>query len=81
LNSLGFEAVLLEVAPQSKREKVTTDAYEFKYMISGECIYDIEGEEVLLKEGDSIFFDGRLPHVPINRGKISVKMLVLYFFI
>jgi|SRR6056297_929836 len=81
LNSLGFEAVLLEVAPQSKREKVTTDAYEFKYILSGECIYDIEGEEVLLKEGDSIFFDGRLPHVPINRGKISVKMLVLYFFI
>lgn len=81
LNSLGFEAVLLEVAPQSKRDKVTTDAYEFKYMLSGECRYDIDGEEILLKEGDSIFFDGRLPHVPINRGKVSAKMLVLYFFI
>lgn len=81
LNSLGFEAVLLEVAPESKRVKVTTDAYEFKYLLSGECTYNIEGEEVLLTEGDSIFFDGRLPHVPINRGKVSVKMLVVYFFI
>lgn len=81
LNSLGFETVLLEIAPQSKRDKVTTDAYEFKYMLSGECFYDIDGEEVLLKDGDSIFFDGRLPHVPINRGAVSAKMLVVYFFI
>ena len=81
LSSLGFETVLLEVAPNSKRDKVTTDAFEFKYILSGECYYDIGGEEVLLKEGDSIFFDGRIPHVPINRGSISSKMLVLYFFI
>ncbi|MBX9806376.1 MAG: XRE family transcriptional regulator [Flavobacteriaceae bacterium] len=80
LSSIGFEAVLLEIQPNSQRGKVETDAYEFKYMLSGECIYNIGEEEVLLKEGDSIFFDGRIPHVPINRGNVSAKMLVLYFF-
>lgn len=80
-SSLGFESVLLEVAPGSKRDKVTTDAYEFKYMLSGECYYEIGEEEVLLKEGDAIFFDGRIPHVPINRGNVPSKMLVMYFFI
>ena len=80
LSSIGFEAVLLEIQPNSERGKVETDAYEFKYMLSGECIYNIGDEEVLLKEGDSIFFDGRIPHVPINRGNVSAKMLVLYFF-
>ena len=81
VSSLGFETVLLEVAPNSQREKVTTDAYEFKYILSGECYYSIGEEEVCLKEGDAIFFDGRVPHVPINKGKISSKMLVVYFFI
>ncbi len=81
LASLGFESVLLEVAPNSKREKVTTDAYEFKYILSGECYYIIGDEEVLLKEGDSIFFDGRIPHVPVNRASIASKMLVIYFFV
>ena len=81
LSSLGFESVLLEVAPGSKRDKVTTDAYEFKYMLSGECYYEIGDDEVLLKEGDSIFFDGRIPHVPVNRGGVTSKMLVMYFFI
>ncbi len=80
LSSIGFEAVLLEVQPNSYRDKVETDAYEFKYMLSGECVYSIGEDEVLLKEGDSIFFDGRIPHVPINRANGSAKMLVLYFF-
>ncbi|MGF1557698.1 MAG: helix-turn-helix domain-containing protein [Flavobacteriaceae bacterium] len=81
LSSLGFETVLLEVKPNSKREKVCTDAFEFKYILSGECWYIIDNEEVLLKEGDSIFFDGRIPHVPVNKGLVSSKMLVIYFFI
>src|SRR5690606_40161850 len=49
------------------RSKVVTDAYEYKYMLSGECTYIIGDEEVLLYEGDAIFFDGRIPHVPVNR--------------
>lgn len=81
LHSIGFEAVLLHVHPNSKREKVNTDAFEFKYMLSGECYYLIEDEEVLLKEGDSIFFDGRIAHVPENRSKSTATMLVFYFFI
>jgi len=81
LSSLGFETVLLDVSPGSKRDKVSTDAYEFKFVLSGECFYVIEDEEVLLKEGDSIFFDGRIPHVPENRGLAPAKMLVVYFFI
>ncbi len=81
ISSLGFEAVLLQVHPNSKREKVITDAYEFKYLLSGECCYIIDDEEVVLQEGDSIFFDGRIPHVPENRSTNTASMLVLYFFI
>ncbi|HBH22859.1 MAG TPA: DNA-binding protein [Cytophagales bacterium] len=81
LSSLGFDSVLLEVQPGSKRNKVTTDAYEFKYVLTGECHYIIGDDEVLLHEGDSIFFDGRIPHVPVNRGSTTSRMLVLYFYV
>lgn len=81
MNSIGFEAVLLEVHPNSKREKVVTDAFEFKFMLSGSCTYIIDNEEVEIHEGDSIFFDGRFPHVPKNKSSNIAKMLVLYFFI
>ncbi|GAA5040009.1 XRE family transcriptional regulator [Marivirga lumbricoides] len=81
LSSIAFEAVLLEIQPGSERGKVETDAYEFKYILSGSCIYNIRDEEVTLNEGDSIFFDGRIPHVPINRADVPTCMLVIYFFL
>ena len=80
LPSIGFDAVLLTIEPGSVREQVVSDAYEFKYILSGQCTYVIEKDSVTLNEGDSIFFDGRYPHVPINRGNINVQMLVIYFF-
>ncbi|GLB51304.1 cupin [Neptunitalea chrysea] len=81
LSSMGFESVLLEVAPGSKRDTVVTDAFEYKYILSGTCSYIIGDSEVELQEGDAIFFDGRIPHVPVNRGDTPSKMLVMYFFI
>jgi transcriptional regulator with XRE-family HTH domain len=80
LNAVGFEAVLLTVSPNSKRNKVITDAWEFKYIISGQCTYLIDNEEVLVNAGDSIYFNGRLPHVPENRSTKDCVMLVLYFY-
>lgn len=80
LSLLGFEAVILEIKPNSFRDKVVTDAYEFKYVLTHECYYIIGDEEVLLQEGDAIFFDGRIPHVPVNRGNESSKMLVLSLY-
>ncbi|MFV0247635.1 MAG: helix-turn-helix domain-containing protein [Tenacibaculum sp.] len=80
LQSGGFEANILIISPKSKREKVVTDAWEFKYIVKGSCIYYIDDAEVVLNQGDSIYFDGRLPHVPANTGKEDCIMLVLYFF-
>lgn len=80
LSSIGFEAVLLEVFPGSKRGKVVTEAFEFKYVLTGSCTYIIGDDEVVLNEGDSLFFDGRIPHVPVNKGNEKSKMLVMYFY-
>lgn len=80
LNAVGFEAVILSVAPKSKRAKVITDAWEFKYILSGKCIYIIDDEEIEVNTGDSLYFNGRLPHVPVNRSETNCTMLVLYFF-
>lgn len=74
----AFEAVVLELQPNSKREKVVTDGYEFKYVLKGEVEYQLGEEVVVLQEGDSLFFNGRIPHVPLNRTNQVVSMLVIY---
>lgn len=78
--SIGFEIVLLTLQPNCKRDTVETDALEFKYMLSGECEYIIDGEVIPLKAGESIFFNGRLPHVPRNPNDHPAVMLVFYLF-
>lgn len=75
-----MEVVLLTIEPGAKREKVTTDAYEFKYIINGTVDYYLDDEVVSLEKGDFFFYDGRIPHVPINTGDDAVIMLVVYFF-
>lgn len=80
LKSIGFEIVLLTLEPNCQRETVETDAFEFKYMLSGSCEYLIDGETVPLKEGEALFFNGRLPHVPRNPTSKPATMLVFYSF-
>ena len=80
INSIGFEAVILDVEPNCKREKVITDAWEFKYIIKGSVTYIIDDAEVVVNEGDSLCFNGRHPHVPQNRTTENCVMLVLYFY-
>lgn len=72
--------VLLEVQPEAQREEVHTEAFEYKYILKGEIDYLINDQIYNLKEGDSLFFDGRLPHVPKNSSKESCLMLIVYFF-
>ncbi len=75
-----LEAVILEIEPGSKRKKVSVDAYEFKYVLEGEINYQIDEEFILLKKGDTLLYDGKVPHVPHNETDKPAKMLVLYFY-
>jgi transcriptional regulator with XRE-family HTH domain len=76
--NFALRAVILEVGPGSSREKVTTDAFEYKYMLSGHLDYEIGDDVLHLAPGDSLFYDGRIPHVPHNRGEKPAQMLVVY---
>lgn len=80
MKSSTVDVVLLELEPGAARPMVQTEAFEYKYIISGKVAYHFSDEEIILEEGDSIFFDGRLPHTPKNLSKNRALMLVVYFF-
>jgi transcriptional regulator with XRE-family HTH domain len=74
------DVVLLTLQPGAQREMITTDALEMKYVINGEVEYLIADKTYHLSAGDSIYFDGREPHVPRNHASEAAVMLVFYFF-
>jgi transcriptional regulator with XRE-family HTH domain len=74
------DIVILELEPDAVRPLVETDAFEYKYILSGEIAYQFNDEIITLSEGDSMLFDGRIPHTPKNAGNTTARMLVVYFF-
>jgi transcriptional regulator with XRE-family HTH domain len=78
--STSVQIALLHLAPNSKRKAVRTAAYEYIYMVSGSVQYSLGKNTFCLKTGDSLFFDGAIPHVPVNAGKTTAILLVAYLF-
>ncbi|HTJ12412.1 MAG TPA: XRE family transcriptional regulator [Dinghuibacter sp.] len=76
-----IDIVLLRLQKNSRRAMVRTDAFEFKYVISGNIEYTIGENKHILGPGDSIYFDAREPHNPKNIGEEEAVILVVYFFI
>jgi transcriptional regulator with XRE-family HTH domain len=74
------DIVILNLEPNATRPLVETDAFEYKYVLSGEIDYQISEQKIRLSKGDSLLFDGRMPHTPVNMGNETASMLVVYFF-
>ncbi|NQD69351.1 helix-turn-helix transcriptional regulator [Sphingobacterium shayense] len=80
MDSSTLDIVLLELAVDAVRPMVETEAYEYKYIVSGKVQYVFSDKTIDLEAGDSIFFDGRISHTPRNIGSEPAIMLIVYFF-
>lgn len=78
LGSIGFESVVLTLAPGAKRKPVSTDGDEFIFILEGEIMFKVGNESIELSAGDALYFDGRLPHTPRNQSKSTAELLVIY---
>lgn len=79
LPACRMQTYLVTVNPKSEHKTTTSDGYEFKHIIHGRCDYHIGNDVIKLEKGDSIFFDASKPHMPVNKSKGNVVMLVFYF--
>jgi transcriptional regulator with XRE-family HTH domain len=74
------DIVILELEPDASRPLVETEAFEYKYILSGQIAYQFNDDTITLNQGDSMLFDGRISHTPKNMGDTKASMLVIYFF-
>ena len=79
--SQAVDVVLLELKKNaSRKQMISTDAYECKYILKGQVEYQVEKEIFTLEEGDTLFFDGRGRHRLKNTGSTEALILVFYLF-
>lgn len=73
-----FQLMLISVSPGARRKAVSGTAMELLYMLSGELEYHVGDDAIPLRRGDTLFFDGSIPHVPVNSSAAEAVLLVLY---
>ncbi len=74
----SFAANILDIHPGATRDFVSTDGYEFLYVLNGCLEFHLEENIVTLEKGDSLFFNGQIPHLPKNSKNEVAKLLVVY---
>lgn len=76
-----MEIFHLTLDPGTRGKITTTNGYEFKHILAGSCAYQLDDEVIYLEEGDSIYFDGAVRHMPINKSSRRVMMLSIHFIL
>ncbi len=81
VTSQATDIVLLELKKKaSRKQMISTDAFECKYFLKGTVEYQIDKEIIIMHEGDTLFFDGRIPHRLKNIGDADALILAIYLF-
>ena len=71
---------LVTVEPKPKDTPIyynTHDGQEFNLVIEGELLIDIQGKELILNKGDSIYFNAKLPHGMKALGEQKARFLAV----
>ena len=81
ISNINFRANLVKVKPKCFRVPIATDAMELIYLITGSVIYGFENSEVVLNEGDTLYFDGSFPHSVKNNLDTQAVLFKVYLFV
>lgn len=73
-----FQLMLVRVAPGAKRKAVSGAGMELLYLLSGELDYRVGDDTIPFRQGDTLYFDGAIPHLPVNNSSAEAVALVLY---
>ena len=73
-----MEAILVDLdTAKNPMEFAVHSGEEFNYILEGECEFHYGKERLILKKGDSIYYDGNVPHQVFCRKSKKCKILAI----
>lgn len=70
--------LLLQLEPGARSgPALSHEGQDFIYCLSGEILYTVNGRSFVLQPGDSLFFDGQLPHRFTSTGTETAHILIV----
>ena len=78
ITDCNIRAYIINVKKDVYRKPTSTDAIELVYVLKGKITYALNKENLELKEGDILFFDGNIPHSLQNNHIETVSLFKIY---
>ena len=75
----GIRAYIVTVKKGTYRKHLSNDELEFIYVLRGSVHYFLKEKKLILNRGDTLFFDGSIPHALRNTTQRDTILLKLYF--
>lgn len=72
------EPFILTMSPGDKKGEFRHGGEEFIYILEGKMAMTLEGEEFILEEGDSLYFDPTRNHICAAHGNEPVRMICVF---
>jgi transcriptional regulator with XRE-family HTH domain len=73
-----FTPTIVTVKKGIKRPPVSTNGLEYMLVLSGSIITGLNDTRITLHEGDSLFYDARMPHFMENEFETDCVLLSIY---
>ena len=78
INSSNLQVSLITVPPNTYRPPVANDHMELIHVLQGTLSYGLENEKILIRKGDTLYFDGSIPHSLDNQSDTDVVLFKIY---
>ncbi len=70
---------VVTVNPDTYRPPISNDGMELLYVLNGDIEYGIGEEVINLRQGDTLYFNGKIPHSLKNNSESAVTLFKVYF--
>jgi len=74
-----FEAMILTLENDARGKLVTTDGDMLVHVLDGRCTLQLDHETIQMDRGDTIYFNGKFPHMSHHYGEGKAILFLGYF--
>ncbi|NRA39650.1 MAG: helix-turn-helix transcriptional regulator [Planctomycetes bacterium] len=81
VQSAIFETALMTLTDNACGELIQTDGGMFVFAVAGDLYIQLADERIDLAQGDSIYFDGRTPHLARRDGAKGCSVILVVYLL
>ena len=78
LTNFNLRVNEVTINAHTHRKPVSTDALELIHVLDGHVTYGLKGANVTLQQGDTLYFDGIVPHSVTNESDLPARLFKVY---